>query len=62
MAAAAGEEERTTDADKRGFPVTRASSNCSPIAHMVIGMRIIGRVFSISLMMMVVVLLYVYSI
>ena len=55
MAAAAGEEERTTDADKRGFPVIRASSNCSPIAHMVIGMRI-------SLMMMVVMMLYVSSI
>ena len=40
MAAAAGEEERTTDADKRGFPVIRASSNCSSMAHMVIGMRI----------------------
>ena len=62
MAAAAGEEERTTDADKRGFPVIRASSNCSPIAHMVIGMRIKDRVFSISLMMMVVMLLYVFSI
>ena len=56
MAAAAGEEERTTDADKRGFPVTRASSNCSPIAHMVIGMRIKDNVI------MVVMLLYVFSI
>ena len=56
MATAAGEEERTTDADKRGFPVTRASSNCSPIAHMVIGMRIKDNV------MMVVMLLYVNSI
>ena len=42
MAAAAGEEERTTDADKRGFPVIRASSNCSPIAHMVIGMSVLN--------------------